>query len=759
MQKPRHPPMQQACARLGDARPDTGERAACAAMALLLAASVGAGGAELDTLVRGVVRDAAGQPLAGVQVFVQGSQTLEVTDAEGRFTLRAGGTGSQVLVAFAPGFWPSEAVVDLDGTSRNVELVMEAADLAETVTVDAPAPEDVVPSAQEFGPLEVVQLPSAQGDVMLYVQNLAGVSQLNDEAGLFVRGGDSNEVLTMLDDAVLYHPYRYETVTGGIRGAVAPFLTSAITFSSGGFPARYGNALSGVLEMRGLGRPPAREGGLSLALTGVSGNASLPVRGAGGIRVSGNWSETEPMFRLNRTATHFSRYPDSRDLNVSAHYDSPSLGSFKVFGMSLRESVGIEIEREAFRGLLESANANDLAYIRWDRTSAGGWQAGATLGVSEYGSDTYAGVLDIEQGDRRRSFRVDLSRITTAGTIRFGTDGSESRYTFAGRAPDTSVDLGGVRGVSAFDIAFDDWHAGAYAELEGPAAGRFVPNVGVRVDRFHRARATTLDPRLSMLIRLGELQRLRVAWGIYHQAPGGGSYYGSYRGLALRPMKAYHWVGAYEYTSGDESLFLRAEAYRKRYRDLPLEDPADRLSSAGYGSAHGVDLHARRRWSRIRLEAVYGWLHARRRWTSTAGASRGFDVPEAGTWTPYFAIPHGIRATLEADLSDTVTLSASWRTASGRPFTPVVDARPGERGYLPVYGGINSERAPRYERLDLGVNLVTPFGPIVFAAITNALGRRNVLDYAYSPDYAERRPVTVALPRTVYFGATLPLLR
>ena len=224
-------------------------------------------------------------------------------------------------------------------------------------------------------------------------------------------------------------------------------------------------------------------------------------------------------------------------------------------------------------------------------------------------------------------------------------------------------------------------------------------------------------------------------------------------------MKAYHWVGAYEYTSDDESLFLRAEAYRKRYRDLPLEYPADQFSSAGYGSAHGVDLYVRRRWPSVRLEAVYGWLHARRRWTSTAEASRGLDVPEAGTWTPYFAIPHGIRATMDADLSETVTLSVSWRTASGRPFTPVVDARPGERGYLPVYGGINSERAPRYERLDLGVNVVTPFGPIVFAAVTNALGRHNVLDYAYSPDYAERRPVTVALPRTVYFGATLPLLR
>ena len=732
-------------------------RALAAVLLACLSGLAGVSEAAQETVIRGVVTDLDGRPLADVQVYVQGSQTLEATDSRGRFVLRTGETGSGVLIAFAPGFWSSETVLTLDGAAQDVELVLEPANLAETVEVAAPAPEDAAPSVQAFEPLDVVRLPGAQADVMLFVQNLAGVNQLNDEAGLFVRGGDSNEVLTTLDEAVLYHPYRYETVTGGIRGTVAPFLTSDIAFSSGGFPARYGNALSGVLEMRGLGRPAAPAGGASLALTGVSGNASLPVRAGGGVRVSGNWSETGPMFRMNRSPRAFTRHPDSHDVNVSGHYESPALGSVKVFGMSLRENVGIEIERESYRGLLESANANDLAYLRWDRISPGGWRAAVTVAATEYRSDTRAGALDLEQGDRRRSWRADLSRITTAGTLRFGTDGSRSRHAFTGSAPHTSVDLGGVRGVSSFDVAFDDWHAGAYAEFEG-GPGVVVPNLGVRVDRFHRTGATTIDPRLSLLVRIGKRQRLRVAWGIYHQAPGAGSYYGSYRGwAALRPMKAYHWVGGYEYASTDDSLQLRAEAYFKRYRDLPLEYPAGVFSSAGYGAAHGFDLHARKRWRNLSVEAVYGWLRTRRRWTSTVEASRGFDVPETGTWAPHFAIPHGLRATVAVEMTDTVTASASWRTASGRPFTPVVDARIGERGYVPVYGAINSDRAPRYERLDLGIDVVTPFGPILFAAVTNALGRHNVLDYAYSPDYSERRPVAVALPRAVYFGTTVSL--
>ena len=96
----------------------------------------------------------------------------------------------------------------------------------------------------------------------------------------------------------------------------------------------------------------ATRGGCVVATRGIAASGWRSVCTVVVLLVSGNWSETGSMFRLNRTATEFTRYPNSRDLNASGHYDSPALGSFKVFGLSLREHVGIEIEREAFRGFL-----------------------------------------------------------------------------------------------------------------------------------------------------------------------------------------------------------------------------------------------------------------------------------------------------------------------------------------------------------------------------------------------------------------------
>ena len=80
-------------------------------------------------------------------------------------------------------------------------------------------------------------------------------------------------------------------------------------------------------------------------------------------------------------------------------------------------------------------------------------------------------------------------------------------------------------------------------------------------------------------------------------------------------------------------------------------------------------------------------------------------------------------------------------------------------GYLPQYGAINSERLPRYERLDLTVTYLTRMAgshsTVLFASAGNVLGRRNFFEYAYSADFSTRRPVTSATPRVFYFGITV----
>ena len=73
-----------------------------------------------------------------------------------------------------------------------------------------------------------------------------------------MRGGDPAEAPVFVDGARLFYPGRYETLNGASFGILDSQVLDAAYFSSGGFSARYGDALSGVLDVRTIGRPDTR---------------------------------------------------------------------------------------------------------------------------------------------------------------------------------------------------------------------------------------------------------------------------------------------------------------------------------------------------------------------------------------------------------------------------------------------------------------------------------------------------------------------
>lgn len=198
------------------------------------------------------------------------------------------------------------------------------------------------------------------------------------------------------------------------------------------------------------------------------------------------------------------------------------------------------------------------------------------------------------------------------------------------------------------------------------------------------------------------------------------------------------------------------EPYQKFYRRLPLQDALQGFVSRGYGSAGGLDVYVRRAWPRGEIRANYSLLHTRRRWTAPEEFNR-YDLP-AGTWVPDFSIPHSAQIVATLRPAEPLALGASWRIASGRPHTPILGAASGERGLEPVFGPINAERLPRYERLDLSASFLRPaWGglAVVFLGLSNALARDNAFQYVYSADFSARRLVTSAAPRSWYVGVSL----
>jgi vitamin B12 transporter len=699
-------------------------------------------------VLSGTVRDAGGDALPGVTVFVKGAQETVVTDAEGRFAIDA--AGPVTLVAFLGGFEPREVVA---APGEDLEIRLTLAPVSESITVTARADREAPMSTYEQRPLDIVRTPGAAGDVFRALQTLPGVVKADEGAGLFVRGGDVSETRVMLDGATISHPYRFESPSGGQFGSVEPFLLQGVSFSTGGFSARYGNILSGIVDLRGLGNPRADAYTATAGLAGLSGRGAHSGGETRGFRTSGNLRFPRLLFAVNGAPREFDRYPGGWDLNASAHYESPTLGRLKVFAMEQRSSVGVSIEQENFEGFLHADTRHDVLAASW-KTVAYGWQLSSGLGASLYRNATTAGVTDIDNDDRRASWRLDLSRAVGRTIVRVGSDADYAQQSIRGTVPIRGGDLGGDSGTRSYDVAYRDQHAGVYGEVER-TFGRWTATAGVRADHAQRA-GSWLDPRLNVTYAIPSLGQLRFAWGIYRQSPGA-SYYDRADGIAgLEPMEARHLIAGFERGDPDQPLHLRVEAYDKQYTKLPLDDVRG-FSSDGYGHARGVDTYVRRRWETFELRASYSFLQSRRRWTPY-DQRRRFELPD-GAWRTDFDIPHSAELVASMLVTPRLTIGSAFRIATGRPFTPILGARTTPTGFEPVYGGINSERMPRFQRLDLSTSYRTVRESgrsfVYFVSCTNVLARRNAFEYAYSNDFSERTPVVSATPRSFYAGISI----
>src|SRR5262245_49311780 len=239
-------------------------------VAVLVVLALGTPAADL--FLRGTVVDQSGLPVPRALVYIEGTQTSTETDDTGRFSLALTPVKAGTLTIFRDGFSPVTVLFDpVDPlTLERQRITLVPAPITDTVTVTAPRAPSPPASSFAMRPLDVVRTPGAAADLMRALQTLPGVAQIDEGAGLYVRGGDTSEVLVLLDDAVVFHPYRSETPGGGLFGSVEPFLLDGVSFATGGFSAKYGNALSAVLDMHGLKRPDVAQTTVTLGLAGAS---------------------------------------------------------------------------------------------------------------------------------------------------------------------------------------------------------------------------------------------------------------------------------------------------------------------------------------------------------------------------------------------------------------------------------------------------------------------------------------------------------
>jgi len=183
-----------------------------------------------------------------VNVFFTDGIEGSMTDDAGEFRIETLKFGVRTLRISHIGYIQKDVQMDVqpeEPVSLTIELE-EALVEMDAVTISAGSFTMADEEGQTLTSLDVITTAGAAADIFRVIQTLPGVTQVDEGAGLYVRGGDVSETVFLLDQATLSHPYRYESDTGGYLGMINPFLLSGTYFSAGAFSAKYGNAKRGM---------------------------------------------------------------------------------------------------------------------------------------------------------------------------------------------------------------------------------------------------------------------------------------------------------------------------------------------------------------------------------------------------------------------------------------------------------------------------------------------------------------------------------
>lgn len=700
--------------------------------------------------LRGEVRDAAGHPVAGANVFLLETLEGDLTAADGTFSFDTSHTGPATLVVRHLGY--AEYRVSLV-TPRPERVEVALLELVQTdaIVVTAGSYTAGDEAGATLTSLEVVTTPGTNADLAGAIKTLPGVQNVDEGNGLFVRGGDQLETKLFLDDAVVIDPLRLEEPTGSITPTVDPFLLDGIFFSSGGFGARYGNALSAVVDLETQGRPRARHVNLGANLAGANASVAFPLGARLGAHATVNRWHVGPIFAVNGSTRDYPVPPQGFDLSGSLIWSYRRDGEWKTFAIRQSSDLEVEIDEASFTGSYTLDEEGSIVVSSWrdrfDRVAPRISVSRSTLSRTER-----SGALDLESASTLDQIFGELAwSPTDRFVLTAGGEIERLSSDVAGRVPATSVDRSGSGGSIPLDFDETVRRAGTFAEGELHFGGRVRLRSGIRSDRSTQTGRRSWDPRLSADISLGATATLLLAWGIYHQVPDPLHFEPSLGDPELPPMRSRQLVAGFQLGSPETAL-VRIEAYDKDYHELALVDRDGRVIGGGEGSSRGLDLF---------LRGPLGWGIDGRAAYSLVDADR--TDPDTGILarSPH-DVTHSLTVVGARSLTVGWTARAAYRYATGRPFTDVVDATfdPGDGAFVPEFGEPFVERLPDYHRLDLAASHIRRIGrwqAVFYASLGNVFDRENVLEFRWSEDYSERFPVRSRSKRSVFFGVSLDL--
>jgi outer membrane cobalamin receptor len=682
--------------------------------------------------IQGTVKDQNGNPVEFANVFIKNRMTGTVTDPEGKYQFEMYHPDNDTLICIYTGYKRQE--IPLRPASGNHELTVDIV-LFENIT----RLQEVEVSASTFtsgdkkgvtlSSLDIIKTPGAAADVMLAIQTFPGVQQVEEGAGLFVRGGDVSETVFIIDGAYLYHPYRFESPNGGYFGAISPFLLKNTYFSCGGFGVEYTNSISGALVMESPDMINERKGYVSVGLANSSVRFAMPVmQDKLGIALSANYSNSKPMFMLNGHNRKFSKYPVTYDLNLNLTYKYSKNGIAKLFVFRESDDLGVSVDNPEDEAFYHGKSVSNLANLSIRHTWNDRFLTAANVAVSTFKQNADLAKMDLSTKNimYQASFSGQYA-ISDRLYSTFGIDLFNNSEKIAGQFLISEYDLDSTFNI---DVNYHSDRIGVYDKLKYSIMPKLNVTLGVRWERESVTEKNIFDYRGALNWNFADNWNLVSSIGKYHQFPDPDCLDQYYGNPELGVFDAIHYIVGVSCTKKEDHF--RVEFYYKDYNHLLMNDSERYYTNKGYGYAKGIDIFWKKKWKNVNGRASLSLLDTKRKWG---------DVPYLASTK--FDITCTFTSVLEYQFHKHLSSGMKYRYATGSPYSSTPTT-------------CNDKRVADYHMLDMSLNYLHNFFDnnltVFYVACNNVLGIDNVLGYRYSADYSKRIPVKSSVLRSFYFG-------
>jgi len=226
-----------------------------------------------QSLVDGVVTNSKGNPISGVNIYLEGSYDGATSDEKGNFSFKTDLQETQILIVEYISFQTEYIQLSVSKMkSLKIVLKKDSSTLGEVVLTAGSLDASNNSKSAVLTPMDVATTAGALADVFGALQTLPGTSKNTNDGRLFVRGGDAGETQVFIDGLRVFQPFLATGNQTPTRGRNSPFLFKGVNFSTGGYSAEYGQALSSVLDLNTIDEPKQDE--VNLQFMSVGGGAA-----------------------------------------------------------------------------------------------------------------------------------------------------------------------------------------------------------------------------------------------------------------------------------------------------------------------------------------------------------------------------------------------------------------------------------------------------------------------------------------------------